>query len=255
MQFNSHASNEDIVSEIKWWCGIPSSDTTSFHLNDITRKANMALDKVFSLVMLADNRWQIDDSNNTDLPRTTTTLVDEQADYSIPVTWEKIHRVRVKDSAGNYQTLDPVDQRELSDERLNSASGMPKRYYLRGNSYYLQPKPGTSYVTTAQGLEITFQRGASHFTTSDTTKTPGFAVRFHELIPLYVALPYCQKNKMKDEVKAIQEMIAKLELSLIEHYSTRNVDRKPSLRLQKEDFGEMALGQDSFISSNHPDRF
>ena len=208
---------------------------------DFTRFANMALDTVDALIKKSDAVWEWDDSNNTDLPIATSDLVANQEDYSVPVTHAKILRVRVKDQGGSWVTLEPVDRRQVSDSELND-SGTPSKYDKIGNSIF--PIPKSSYSSTG-GIEVQFQRGASYFTTSDTTKTPGFAVQFHRLISLYAALDYTDRNSMDRQSIKIRERIKEMREDLMDYYATRDHDSNPSLRVRKEDYGASELGDSS----------
>ena len=239
MQLQSETNSLDLYSDCLWLCGILSSDTTTYPIKDITRNANYAGDRVSSLIMRSDNTWDWDDTNNTDLPIGTTTLLDGQQDYSIPVTQLKISRVRVKDSQGNYVVLEPVNRRDLTDSELTATAGMPSKYDLLGNSIMLYPKPATTNVTTSAGLEVQFQRGFSYFVYTDTTKVPGFATPFHRLVSLYAALDYCEANELDKRVTRIQNKINALEAELVEHYSRRAKDIQPSLRVDNtENYGQ-----------------
>lgn len=254
MQFNSEANNLDLYSDARYWCGISASDTTTYPLADFTRNANFGLDRAVALIQRADNVWEWDDTNQTDLPIATTTLVADQQDYGLAVTHLKLLRVRVKDAAGNYRVLPQINRRDLHDSQLTAPSGMPRGYDVLGNSIFLYPKPAASAVTTSQGLELQFQRGASYFTTSDTTKTPGFATQFHRLVSLYAALDYCNIKDLDKRAKKIEANIAKMEADLLDFYSSRDADMKVSLKPPSEDYGQLALGSDAGFSHN-PDGF
>lgn len=218
---------------------------------DFTRSANQAKDRVETLILRSDTRWTWDDSNNSSLPIGTQNLIASQEDYAVPATDLKILKVRIKDSAGNLVTLDPVNRRDLTDAQLTATAGDPKRYFKIGRSVFLNPKP--SYASTA-GFEVQFQRSGTAFTIADTTAVPGFDSNFHRLISLYSALDYCEANDLSKRAQKIQARIDKMEMELISFYSERDRDEKPSLSLSREDYGENALGQDGRFSSN-PDGF
>lgn len=241
MQLQSETNNLDLYSDCLWLCGLLSTDTTSYPIKDFTRNANFAGDRVATLIMRSDNTWEWDDTNNTDLPIGTTTLVAEQQDYSIAVTQLKILRVRVKDAQGNYQILDQVNRRDLTNSELTESSGLPRKYDVIGNSIMLYPKPKAGSVTTTAGLELQFQRGFSYFIYTDTTKVPGFATPYHRLISLYCALDYCEANELDKRAIRCQNKINALEAELIEHYSRRERDVQPTISIQKEDYGQEAL--------------
>lgn len=236
MQYQSETNNLDLVSDIDYWAG---TDDNSYPIKAKTRNANFALDKAVALIMKSDQKWEWDDTNNTDLPIATTSLVANQEDYSLAITHLEIRKIRAKDSNGNWTSPEPVDRRDLTDSELNATAATPTRYFKIGNSVFLNPKP--SYASSG-GLEIQFQRTASYFAYTDTTKTPGFASQFHRLISLYAARDYCAVNSINNRLKVIDNEIQKMEADVIDFYSVRNRDEKQSLRTQKSDYGEIALG-------------
>lgn len=252
MQFNSETNNLDLYSDARFWCGISSSDTTTYPLADFTRNANFALDKVTALIFKSDGKWQWDDTVQTsELLDVNTALVANTQKYAVSVTWLKIGKVRVKDQQGNWITLEPADRRNLTDNQLTATAGNPKQYDILGNWLYLHPKPSYSL---SGGLEIQFQRGASYFATTDTTKTPGFATHFHRLISLYAALDYCEVNSLDKRASKIRANIQTMEAELIQHYSSRDADAKVYLKIQNEDYGQIGLSDDERLSVN-PDGF
>lgn len=238
MEFNQNSNNLDLYSDFRFWCGIDQTDTTTFVIKEFTRLANFALDKIVSLIFRSDNKWQWDDNNNADLIIATDDLVAEQEDYSITVTHLKIAKVRIKDSSGNWITLKPKDRRELTDAQLTAPAGTPTSYDKLGNSYFLNPK---SSYNSSEGFEVQFQRGASYFAYDDTTKEPGFASQFHRLVSLYTAKDYCTINSLNNRLAMINNEIQKMELELIEFYSSRDADSKFSISIRQDDYGQSAL--------------
>ncbi len=238
-QFQSETNNLDLYSDALWWCGLLSSDTTSYPIKDFTRNANFGLDRATNLIIKADGKWKHDDTNNaTEILDTTTDLVSGTKKYAVSVTWLKVGSpVRVKDSAGNWTTLDFKSRNQLTDSEL-SVTGVPTTYDKIGNYIYLSPTPN---FTQSDSLEVPFQRGPSYFAYTDTTKTPGFASSFHRLISMYAAIDYCNANELVSRSKAIQLAIDKMESDLQIHYSERNDDEQPNLNIQRDDYGQTAL--------------
>lgn len=247
MQFNSEASNNDLYSDCRDWCGIEETDTTTYPLTKFTRAANKGLDKAVTLIMKSDARWKWDDLNQTDLPIGTTDLVSGQIDYGLDTSHLKVRRVRIKDPSGTWITLDRVSRRERTDSQENATSGTPESYDLIGNSVYLDKQP--NYSSTG-GVEVQFQRGASYFVTTDTTKKPGIASQFHQLISLYPAEEYCAKNDMSKRLAAIQKAIEKMEADVQVFYSQRDEDEQPQITFKRNDYGESALGN-GFAANDH----
>jgi hypothetical protein len=249
MQFNGETNNLDLVSDIDYWAG---TDINSYPIKDKTRNANFGLDRATAQIMKADRKWKWDDTNNSGLPIATTALVAGQQDYSLSVNHLKIVKIRIKDPNGNLISLLPVDSTELSDSQLNAPNGTPTMYSKNGNSVFFYPTPNYSY---ALGLEIQFQRPASYFAITDTTKTPGFAIQFHRLVSLYAARDYCAINSVFNRMKVIDLEIQRYEADIIDFYSVRNDDQKQSFRVGRDDYGQIALGNSGQTTYNKPNGF
>lgn len=253
MQFQSEANGLDLWSDARYLCGIDeTSDTTSYPIKAFTRNANLALDRYNPLILKADGNWKYDDTNQTgELIDVTSNLANGTQKYALGATWLKIEHVRIKDSAGNWKVLPRLDRVRQSDSQLTATSGTPTSYFLMGNYLYLDKAPN---YASAGGLEVQYQRGASYFVYTDTTKTPGFAIQFHRLISLYAALQYCLVNNLAAKAVAIQAMLGSppdlsnnqagsgMEKELVDFYSQRDSDEQPSLNMKREDYGQSALG-------------
>lgn len=227
MRWDGETNGLDLSTDIDFWC---DTNDTSFPQAKKILNANFALDDVVAQIMRADGRWKWDDTNNSDLPVGTTSLVASQQDYSIATTHLKILKVRAKDGAGNWYTLDPVDRANLTDADLDTTvTGVPVKYTKQGNSFYLYPIPNYS---SSGGLSVEFQRGASYFAVGDTTKEPGFASMFHRLISLKVSEKYCMKNNLA-RLPAIQNEILKLEALLGDFYARRNDDEPKRFTMEE----------------------
>lgn len=206
-------------------------------LYQFTRLLNEALNRVTSLILKSDGRWQFDDNNNSDLPIGTTTLVttagSEQQDYTFDVTHLKILNVEVLNADGNWITLLPIDQADITSTGNNTTDfldtpGMPMYYDKIGSSVFLYPKPLASAVTEAGGLKVRFQRPPSYFVYTDTTKVPGFNSIYHELVALIASRNYAM-SKMLTVAKGLAERVAIGEDALIEDYTLRNKDERISI--------------------------
>jgi len=254
MQFNSETNGLDLYSDARYLLGIDeTSDTTSYPIKAFTRNANFALDKYNSLALKADGTWKFNDTNQSnELIDVTQNLVNGTQKYAIQATWLKIGRVRIKDSSRNFVTLLRMDRSKQSDNQLNASSGTPVGYFVLGNYLYLDKAP--NYNSTG-GLEVQFQQGASYFTYTDTTKTPGWAPQFHRLISLEAALNYALINGIPTRAAALQAMIgippdlennqpgSGMAKEFVDFYSQRDNDAQPTVSFRKSDYGELSLGQ------------
>src|SRR3990167_7720200 len=77
--------------------GDSTDHTTDYPLADMVSSANVWLQEVTKWIWLTVGTWEFDDSNQTDLPIATTTLVASQQDYSLATTVSELLRVEVKD--------------------------------------------------------------------------------------------------------------------------------------------------------------
>lgn len=209
-------------------------------LKEFTSEVNLAIDKVFPIIFKAGAKWQFDDSNHTDYPIITTNLVASQRDYTFTTDEQgnlilDVYKVMVKTSAsGEFTEIKAVDQQ--SDEDMRSfysganTTGIPTRYDKTANGIFLDCIP--SYNSTG-GLKVFINREGSYFTTSDTTKKPGFAGLFHKYLAVVPAYEYACTNQLANKNDLKQEMM-ELERAIQEHYTNRDRDTKKRLQPYKE---------------------
>lgn len=204
------------------------ADTTSYTAANLLRRENIAYEEIVGKIIGLDGTFQFDDSNFTDHPIGTTTLVDSQQDYAFDVTFLNIERVEVLDAQGIWHLLDPIDKSQINDAlgEFEKVDGLPCYYDKNGGSIFLYPAPATGSVTMAAGLKVYFQRTASVFTSGEVstgTKVPGFASPFHVLIAYKAALPYAVSYK-KDRVPMLLAEINRMEKDLLKFYAKREKD-------------------------------
>lgn len=215
--------------------------TTDYPLADMVASANRWAQNVAVRIWRASGTWEWDDANQTDLPIITTTLVAGQQDYSLPTTALSIERVEVKDSSGNYNKLQQIDQSEVSIalSELEETNGMPIFYDIIGNSLFLYPAPAAASVTTTAGLKLVVTREVTTFTvpasytTADTTQ-PGFDEMWHDIICYGIAHDYLDVNGPEDRAT---RYFQKINMSLAEleaHYGIKNRDKRVAFKPRRE---------------------
>lgn len=197
-------------------------------LADFTNKINRSYDKLATLIMSVDGRWQWDDRNYTSsLPIAETDLVSGQKDYQLSVEHLRILSVQVMDSAGNLLTARPKDihdpeGRAMYDESPTAVQGTPIIYDKFGDTIRLYPEP--NYDKTA-GLVVHFQRPPSYFVTTDTTKSPGVASLFHRYPSLDASTDYAVSHGLKNK-NDLFAMTQEMEKEIEEFYSKRSKDEQ-----------------------------
>lgn len=191
----------------------------------------MAFEELVGDIINADGEFQYDDTNYTDLPVGTGTLVNAQEAYSFAAEYLQIEQVSVKNASGDWQVLDPIDFsdfRNVAIEEYFAATGMPSHYDIVGDTIKLYPAPATASVTLASGLKVRFKRTADLFTAAQVTtgtKEPGLPSTHHVLLAFMAAIPYCMSYK-KDRVPWLEKKVTEMRKTLLQHYAHRHKDKR-----------------------------
>lgn len=223
MQYQSHANNEDHVSEIRDLC---DANSTQYTIEAITRRFNLSLQELVGDIISADGVWQFDDTNYTDVPIGTINLDNGTQIYSFTDDLLQIEQIKIKDINGRWSILHPIDPKDfktIAIEEYFPTTGLPTHYDIFGDSIKLYPAPSSSNVTLTAGLRVHFKRKGSAFTTTDTTKSPGIPVPYENILDYMVAIPYCAKYK-PERVPLYKRKVDEIKPKLIEHYVFRLKD-------------------------------
>lgn len=235
MVFSQTTTLDGIIQEIERITllgnGAISGNTTQ--LKNFTARVNQALDRFFAIALTSDGSWQFDDINYTDLPIGVTDLVSGQQDYAFASDVLSVDKILVKDSAGNWLELQPVDihEKRLASRniwQLPGSSGIPTSYDKFANSIFLDPIPNYNSVG---GLKVVFKRNASKFVSSDTTKEPGIPSLFHPYLARVAALSHLIENGHQS-TNSISVLVASDEQRIGEWFSKRDGDVKPQMRMR-----------------------
>jgi hypothetical protein len=231
MKFNDTTNYTGIIQHIDFLLfGDGTTNNTDYNLNDRTRNINLSLDEAVAELFKADPNFIWDDTTNSDFPIAKLDLTENQDHFTVPDKSLVVHRLRVKDENGKWKTLTPKLRRELSDSELED-TGTPDKYYKIDNAFF--PVPIPDYGATL-GIEIEFQRGANHFSSTDTTAEPGFASIFHEFLPVGAALRYAVANGMTEKIKVLSSEKERIKSSMREHYQLRSPDEPPRMSLKQK---------------------
>lgn len=203
---------------------------------DILRRMNTAMEDINGDLINTDGTFQFDDTNYTDEPIGTATLIEGQASYTFDNTFLEIENVKIEDAQGHWHILTPWDQSEddIALEEYLRVAAFPRQYDKEANTITLLPPPTATVVTLTNGLKVQFKRTARLFTAGDIitgTITPGFASPFHVILAFKAALPYAMTYK-KDRVGMIQNEIMRLHENLLDHYGSREKDRRKIMQVK-----------------------
>ncbi len=223
------------------WYQLTQTNSSEITTDVLTSYIRPAEDRVQSLVLQSDGRWQFDDPNNTDFPIATFDLVSGQADYALDTSFLKLIGISVKGSNGIWRKLQPFDAADDIGPYIDRAeylktNGFPYYYDLIGASAVLYPAPDNGVtVTLTAGGKFYYQRAGKNFDyttskftdgTGSTSSSPGFNSLYHDLIPLWAAYNYCIIN-LPSLAGGYMNEIQRLEAQLILDYSKRDKDERP----------------------------
>ena len=243
MNYNNSSSNSGLIQQCETFLGFDRTDISgnSNLLKEFTRLINDRYKQVSNWIWSVVGDWEFDDSNQTTLPIATTDLVANQQDYSLPSSAQKIERVEVKNSNGDYTPIYPFDKSQIPDIALSEyyeTAGMPVYYDMVGRSLVLYPKPTTDSVTLTAGLKIYVSRDTVDFNSTATTQEPGFATNFHRILPLGACIDYAIGKSMFDSAKSLKVLEEETKTDMKSFYARRHKDPtdRPRINPNNESF-------------------
>lgn len=237
-QFSDTSNKNGLIQDIEWWCGRVDGDISgnTTELQRITSRVNSALDRLMPKLLSGTDRLRWDDPNHTKKPIGKFDLSTTHNDYTITVDEQSIailnfSSVRILSSATGtvFTTLSRI---YLDDPRaeemmapISTNIGIPSAWLEKENTIFLDKIP--SYNATAGG-EVFFEREASYFVYSDTTKKPGIPSPFHDLLALYPALDWLliYKPESVGLINNVKEEIVRREQQLVDLMEKRNPQRR-----------------------------
>lgn len=216
MQYNSHATNQDLVTLAE---KLTKSNSTSFPISEKTLYANLGNRIIMSTIHSSYGGWKYDDSNETDFPIATTNLVSGQDDYALPGDASFLQAVYIqKEGSSEWKKLMPKPLEDFNNEAEDYRSnGEPIYFRPIGDSFKIYP---ASDYAQASSLKIEYTRDIAEFATTDTTQTPGFDSQFHEAIAIYMAWQYSIANNL-DTQKLLAVQWADILARISIHYSEK----------------------------------
>lgn len=204
--------------------GISESDTTTFPVDGtFTRYANAKYRDLLYLAWKNSTDWVFDDSNHTDFPEATTTLVVGQKDYTMPSTLVDLQAVSVLDPNGNFQELRHIKEADIpgDPDEWFASNARPEFYELKGNSIRIYPSPSSTETTLAAGLKLTFVRNIDEFTPADTTQEPGVPAMLHRYISIGSALDFATSMEMVNKINILTPMFNSEKAKAEDYFANR----------------------------------
>lgn len=211
--------------DISFWTGTDTSSNSAFNTTSRTRSVNEWYRIVNQWIWDSDVVWQYDDTNYGTLPIAEQSLEGGTGNYELPSNAQRVMAVNVKDNDGNWVKLEHIDQSQIdvAYDEFKEDDGLPRYFDVIGNSLNLKPAPKAGDVTTTDGLQVHLSRGIEEFSTTSTTKEPGFVKDFHRILSLGPSLDYLTANDARTEKQnRVSGMINDYESRLRAYYGTRN---------------------------------
>lgn len=245
--YSDTTNKNGIIQRIEKSCGFNDGDITGNPtlLAQFTADVNITIDEVLGFMFPLGGTWQLDDSNQTDYPIITTSLVSGQRDYSFTTDQAgniilDIYRVAVKDTTGIFAEIQPVDQQTLNSNQEDTTSfidgrnlsGVPTRYDKTANGIFLDPVPN---YNSSGGLKVFINREATYFTVADTTRKLGFAHLFHEYFALKPSYLYARDNTL-DNVDRLKRDMLEQRQAIMDYYGKREKDAPGRMRANVENY-------------------
>lgn len=238
MQFSDTTNKNGILQEIEFWTGLGDGVVTGNATikKQMTSRVNRALERRLPLLVTNRDQLRWDDTNHTDLPIVTGDLTSGQGDYQcltddnglavINITNVLILQTSTATEYIELARLTLDDPRALSAMSPNPSDvGVPSHFVEKDNTVFLYPQP--NYSKTA-GVKLFIERSQSYFVDSDTTKSPGIPVQFHQLLPLDASKDWLLVNKSEAKllIASVTAEIAKLERNLKKAINARGPVRR-----------------------------
>lgn len=234
MVFSDPVTNTGICERVRDKMRVDSNQWSN---TKICNSCNDYLDEITIQAIKKDKRFNWDDTNQTKLPIGTTDLTN-QSDYSFLVDEQSnkiltLTRIDIKDSSGKWTKLEELDESEETraiDDVV--VAGVPTGYYkLADNIIRLNRLPT---ATVSAGLKFYFQRTASYFVPTDTTKEPGVAGVLHKGFVAYAAYDGAETLGLSNLGALSNKMIMERQL-MQDYFSDRNKDIKNRMTPAFED--------------------
>lgn len=225
MVFSDTVNNLGILQQARSMMRV---DATQWPTYKVVNSVNNWLDTVTGYAIKADRNFQWDDTNHTKLPIGTTNLVANQSDYSF-LTDEQgnkilnLIRIDILDPGGDYRELDPIDESDVTGalDEYYSSPGLPQYYdKIADNIIRLYPTPASNVTA---GLKFYFQRSASYFAATDTTKEPGVAPLLHRGFVIAAAYDGALTLGLNN-LQPLSVELAKEEQKMKDYFAIRNTD-------------------------------
>lgn len=231
-KFSDTTNRDGLIELIERNTSTQSSTTSSYPLKVKTSDVNDALGHFMLLAIKAGGRFQVDDTNHSELPVVSADIVSGQQDYAFLVDDEStpnqildVRKVRITDANGNKKTLTQIDRETFDIDAYEWVTGTPEYFDVMGNSLVFYPTFNYSSdyddVTETGGMEIYVSRTPQYFVSTDTTKEAGIPKIFHRYLHIRPSYFFSMVNDLP-QAKGLKLELDELEKQISAYYTRRN---------------------------------
>jgi len=226
---------EELAQEARDLC---DADSTSYPSTTLLRRINSSIETIVGKIIEVCRYFPFDDENYSNIAEATVTLSEGVSKYTITDRFLTILEVKVKDTNGRWNIVEPVPQ--FSDDNIvetdEASSGLPSKYRMVGRTIFLRLAPTSTSVTLTSGLLIKYTRTSYKVTASDLstgTLVIGLPTIYHSLIAKMSALPY---NKLyhPERVPQLERDIMIETKDCVDFFSNRLKDKNNRLEARIE---------------------
>jgi hypothetical protein len=208
MQFNDTTNKSGLLQDCEFWCRFPDAGISGVTLlkQQFTRLINVRYARVLAKIQLLSGRDGAEDTNYTKQQFSYFNIVSGQNDYQFLTdadgnTISDITGVLILPSATDteYKALDRLSLADNNAMLIMSPNaskvGTPCGFIEKNNTVFFDTLPNYS---ASNGGKLFYRLVPSYFTSSDTTKTPGYVEAYHRLLSIGASYDWLSVNKPGD---------------------------------------------------------
>lgn len=228
MQYSDTSNEQGLVQLARSYV---KADSDTFSDNLVRQYLNVAMDEYASMALKASHTWQFDDTEYDDFPEATANLVLNQKDYEFDESFLNVRRVEIQDTTGGVwrvlPSVDEYDYKGVSITEREQTNGKPRRYYLKGQSIILDPKPDASVTG---GLKVYYERNVKKFTGTAGQK-PGIPSLHHPWLAKHAAYNFAVRENLQNRNELLA-MVDRQREEIEDDLSRRDKTRRPQLTVK-----------------------
>ena len=239
--YNDTTTKQGLYQHLKFITG-----QDSLGIEDATRLFNFAADRYSYLALTSSGRWNFDDTNHVDgdgdktFNIATATLNSGETAIPLETSFLTINQVSVVNDNGKKVVLRPIDTRDDKSDVLRetySVAGTPEKYDYNAHSLFIYPASGTSRT-----IEVQYGRAMKHFSTSDTSVSPGIPSIHYEYLVLYAAEQLSTRTQ-DNAYTQFRDARMRMEAEIRDWYSRRDQDSPRRLKPLMPNIGGSRRGR------------